>query len=388
MKSDQLIKAGRNKKNKESKAKTREFEMRRASKAAEYGMETDAMTLQRFVLQDQRRHPTATGDLTNLLTSLLTAIKAISSAVRKAGIVRLTGLAGTQNIQGEDVKKLDIISNEYMINMLQSSYTTCAMISEENDELIEVPPSKQGKYIVTFDPLDGSSNIDCLASIGTIFGIYKRQSDGPISMTDFLQKGRNIVAAGYALYGSATMLVLSTGRGVNGFTLDPSVGEFILTNRQMKIPQKGKIYSVNEGNTSKWSKGIQEYVHTRKFPSEGQQAMNARYVGSMVSDIHRTLLYGGIFMYPGMKDKPMGKLRLLYENIPMAYIIEQAGGMASNGTKPILDIVPTSIHDRSPLFLGSPDDDIDLEIKKSSYQSKRKKRTLQHQWKNRTFQEA
>uniref|UniRef100_A0A0R3RXR1 Fructose-1,6-bisphosphatase isozyme 2 n=1 Tax=Elaeophora elaphi TaxID=1147741 RepID=A0A0R3RXR1_9BILA len=318
-------------------------------------METDTMTLQRFVLRDQRKHPTATGDLTNLLTSLLTAIKAISSAVRKAGIARLTGLAGKQNIQGEDVKKLDIISNEYMINMLVSSYTTCALISEENDELINVAPSKQGKYIVTFDPLDGSSNIDCLASIGTIFGIYRRQSDNPISLTDLLQNGRNMVAAGYALYGSATMLVLSTGSGVNGFTLDPSVGEFILTNQHMRIPQKGSIYSVNEGYTCKWSKGVQEYVHTRKYPSEGEP-MNARYVGSMVSDIHRTLLYGGIFMYPATNDKPMGKLRLLYEVIPMSYIIEQAGGMATNGTKPILDIVPTSIHDRSPLFLGSPDD--------------------------------
>ncbi|VBB26820.1 unnamed protein product [Acanthocheilonema viteae] len=323
--------------------------------SAEYGMETNAMTLQRFVLRDQQNHPTATGDLTNLLTSLLTAIKAISSAVRKAGIVQLTGLAGKQNIQGEDVKKLDIISNEYMINMLESSYTTCAMISEENDELIEVAPSKQGKYIVTFDPLDGSSNIDCLASIGTIFGIYKKQSDNPVSLADLLQSGRNMVAAGYALYGSATMLVLSTGNGVNGFTLDPSVGEFILTNHQMKIPQKGNIYSTNEGYTSKWSKGIQEYVNTRKYPLKGEP-MNARYVGSMVSDIHRTLLYGGIFMYPAMKDKPMGKLRLLYEAIPMSYIIEQAGGMATNGIKPILDIVPTSIHDRSPVFLGSPDD--------------------------------
>ncbi|KAL3982651.1 Fructose-16-bisphosphatase 1 [Acanthocheilonema viteae] len=339
----------------ESEVKCDELKMRKASKAAEYGMETNAMTLQRFVLRDQQNHPTATGDLTNLLTSLLTAIKAISSAVRKAGIVQLTGLAGKQNIQGEDVKKLDIISNEYMINMLESSYTTCAMISEENDELIEVAPSKQGKYIVTFDPLDGSSNIDCLASIGTIFGIYKKQSDNPVSLADLLQSGRNMVAAGYALYGSATMLVLSTGNGVNGFTLDPSVGEFILTNHQMKIPQKGNIYSTNEGYTSKWSKGIQEYVNTRKYPLKGEP-MNARYVGSMVSDIHRTLLYGGIFMYPAMKDKPMGKLRLLYEAIPMSYIIEQAGGMATNGIKPILDIVPTSIHDRSPVFLGSPDD--------------------------------
>ncbi|MCP9265773.1 Fructose-1,6-bisphosphatase isozyme 2 [Dirofilaria immitis] len=234
----------------------------------EYGMETDAMTLQRFVLRDQRRHPTATGDLTNLLTSLLTAIKAISSAVRKAGIVRLTGLAGTQNVQGED----------------------------------------------TGETADPHLNILALT-------LYSYLHNFLGSLLSHKWNGRNMVAAGYALYGSATMLVLSTGRG--------SVGEFILTHQQMKIPHKGKIYSVNEGNTSKWSKGVQEYVYTRKYPSEGEP-MNARYVGSM--------------------------LRLLYEGIPMSFIIEQAGGMATNGVKPILDIVPTSIHDRSPLFLGSPSD--------------------------------
>ncbi|VDN02560.1 unnamed protein product [Thelazia callipaeda] len=318
------------------------------------------MTLQRFVLRDQRRHPTASGDFTNLLTSLLTAIKAISSAVRKAGIAKITGLAGEQNIQGEDVKKLDVISNEFMINMLQSSYATCALISEENEQVIEVAPSKQGKYIVTFDPLDGSSNIDCLVSIGTIFGIYKKQSDDSISMADLLQSGRQLVAAGYALYGSATMLVMSTGRGVNGFTLDPSVGEFMLTHQNIRIPKKGKIYSINEGNEANWSKGIQEYVRTRKYPEKGREPMVARYVGSMVSDIHRTLLYGGIFMYPGSKDKPKGKLRLLYEVIPMSYIIEQAGGLATNGAEHILDILPTAIHDRSPLFLGSTDDVVEL----------------------------
>uniref|UniRef100_A0A0M3I3M8 Fructose-1,6-bisphosphatase isozyme 2 n=2 Tax=Ascaris TaxID=6251 RepID=A0A0M3I3M8_ASCLU len=322
----------------------------------QYGIETDAMTLQRIVLHDQKKHPNASGDLTTLLTSLLTAVKAISSAVRKAGLAHIQGMAGKRNVQGEDVKKLDVLSNQLMINMLKSSYTTCALVSEENEELIVVEDARSGKYIVTFDPLDGSSNIDCLVSIGTIFGIYKKITDGPVTMEDVLQPGRKMVAAGYALYGSATMIVLSTGNGVNGFMLDPSVGEFILTHRKITIPPKGKVYSINEGYASSWSKGTSEYVRTRKFPEEGKSKMSLRYVGSMVADVHRTLIYGGIFLYPAGKDAPNGKLRMLYEGIPMAFLLEQAGGMATTGKDPIMDLKPDKLHARSPVILGSPED--------------------------------
>lgn len=322
----------------------------------EYGIDTDTMTLNRFVLAEQRKVPGATGDLTNLLTSLLTAIKAISSAVRKAGLVSLFGVAGKTNIQGEEVKKLDVLSNNLMINLLKSSFTTCALVSEENKEVIEVEPHRQGKYVVSFDPLDGSSNIDCLISIGTIFGIHRKVTEGLSTMQDVLQPGRSLVAAGYALYGSATMVVLTTGQGVNGFTLDPSIGEFILTHPNMKCKPRGNIYSLNEGYQLYWDKGVQEYIRQKKNPPDGSKLYHARYVGSMVADVHRTLCYGGIFMYPATSQTPGGKLRLLYEGNPMAMIMEQAGGMASNGSIPVLDIQPASIHQRAPIFLGSKED--------------------------------
>ncbi|EPB74360.1 fructose-1,6-bisphosphatase [Ancylostoma ceylanicum] len=322
----------------------------------QYGIQTDSMTLQRFVLAEQKNHPEASGDFTNLLTSLLTAVKAIASATQKAGLAQLYGIAGSTNVQGEEVKKLDVLSNELMINMLRSSYTTCMMVSEENDELIEVEKSKRGNYIVTFDPLDGSSNIDCLVSIGTIFGIYRKKTDGDATVADVLRPGREMVAAGYALYGSATMVVLTTGNGVNGFTLDPSIGEFILTHPNMRCKPKGAIYSLNEGYAAAWSKGVAEYIRTRKFPEPGKKAMAQRYVGSMVADVHRTLLNGGIFLYPATASSPNGKLRLLYEGNPMAMIMEQAGGLATTGKMPILDIMPTKIHERAPVILGSKED--------------------------------
>ncbi|KHJ97109.1 fructose-1,6-bisphosphatase [Oesophagostomum dentatum] len=329
--------------------------MRRGSTT--YGIETNAMTLQRFVLREQRKHPSASGDLTNLLTSLITAFKAISSSVRKAGLAHLYGIAGETNIQGEEVKKLDVLSNELMINMVRSSYNSCAMISEENENLIEVDEGKRGKYIVTFDPLDGSSNIDCLVSIGTIFGIWKKQSEGPeVTKEDLLQSGRNIVAAGYCLYGSATMVVLSTGRGVNGFMLDPALGDFILTHPRMTIPEKGKYYSINEGYAKEWPKALAEYIHTRKFPEPGKKGMALRYVGSMVADVHRTLRYGGIFLYPATADAPKGKLRYLYEAAPMAFLVEQAGGIATTGEHPVLDHVPEDIHERGIIYLGGKED--------------------------------
>lgn len=318
-------------------------------------IETDYMSLTRFVLSEQKKHPKATGDLTQLMNSILTAIKAISSAVRKAGIHKLFGVAGGSNVSGDEVKKLDILSNDLFVNMLKSSFTTVLLVSEENETAIEVEVENQGKYVVCFDPLDGSSNIDCLVSIGSIFGIYRKVSDDPVSEKDAFQPGREMVAAGYALYGSATMVVLSTGQGVNGFMLDPSIGEFILTEKDMRIKPRGKIYSLNEGYEQYWDEPTKAYVKSKKFPENGKP-YGARYIGSMVADVHRTICYGGIFMYPATTQSPKGKLRLLYECNPMAFVVEQAGGMATNGHMRILDIVPTSIHQRTPIFLGSKED--------------------------------
>ncbi|XP_072815053.1 fructose-1,6-bisphosphatase isozyme 2 isoform X2 [Vicugna pacos] len=271
--------------------------------------ETDMLTLTRYVME-KGRQAKGTGELTQLLNSMLTAIKAISSAVRKAGLAHLYGIAGSVNVTGDEVKKLDVLSNSLVINMLQSSYGTCVLVSEENKDAIITSKEKRGKYVVCFDPLDGSSNIDCLASIGTIFAIYRKTSEDEPSEKDALQPGRNIVAAGYALYGSATLVALSTGQGVDLFMLDP----------------------------------------------DGSAPYAARYVGSMVADVHRTLVYGGIFLYPANQKSPKGKLRLLYECNPVAYIIEQAGGLATTGTQPVLDVKPEAIHQRVPLILGSPDD--------------------------------
>ncbi|XP_076665749.1 fructose-1,6-bisphosphatase [Andrena cerasifolii] len=319
--------------------------------------DSDCMTLTRFVLAEQRKIPTATGDLTQLLNSIQTAVKAVSSAVRKAGIANMYGIAGTQNIQGEDVKKLDVLSNELFVNMITSSYTSCLLVSEENTSAIEVEVEKRGKYIICFDPLDGSSNIDCLVSVGSIFGIYKKPDEvqEPPMVANVLQPGKNLVAAGYALYGSATMIVLSIGHGVNGFTYDPAIGEFILTERNLRVPTRGDIYSINEGHEGAWAPAIREYIYSKKYPTTGKP-YSARYVGSMVADVHRTIKYGGIFLYPATTSHPTGKLRLLYECIPMAYILKEAGGMASNGEIDILEVVPEKIHQRSPIFLGSQED--------------------------------
>lgn len=253
------------------------------------------------------------------------------------------------------MKKLDVLANDLFINMLVSSFSTCKLVSEENEDVIEVELENKGKYIVCFDPLDGSSNIDCLVSIGSIFGIYKKLSDGEATMDDVLQPGRNQVAAGYALYGSATAMVLSLGNGVNGFTYDPSIGEFVLTEPNMRIPEKGKIYSINEGYSSEWDDAVRNYVNDKKDPAKGKP-YGARYVGSMVADVHRTIKYGGIFIYPATNSSKNGKLRLMYECNPMAYLVTQAGGLASTGKMDILDIVPTKIHERAPIYLGSKQD--------------------------------
>ncbi|KAJ9146137.1 hypothetical protein P3X46_028441 [Hevea brasiliensis] len=281
---------------------------------------TDLMTIMRFVLNEQSKHPGSRGDFTILLNHIVLGCKFVCSAVNKAGLAKLIGLAGETNVQGEEQKKLDVLSNEVFIKALVSSGRTCILVSEEDEEAIFVEPDKRGKYCVVFDPLDGSSNIDCGVSIGTvqpslqimidsIFGIYMVKHGREPTLDDVLQPGKNMVAAGYCMYGSSCMLVLSTGSGVNGFTLDPSLGEFILTHPDIKIPKKGKIYSVNEGNAKNWDAPTAKYVEKCKFPEDGSSPKSLRYVGSMVADVHRTLLYGGIFLYPADKKSPNGKLR-------------------------------------------------------------------------------
>ncbi|CAI9771420.1 unnamed protein product [Fraxinus pennsylvanica] len=321
---------------------------------------TDLMTITRFVLNEQSKHPESRGDFTILLSHIVLGCKFVCSAVNKAGLAKLIGLAGETNVQGEEQKKLDVLSNEVFVKALVSSGRTCILVSEEDEEATFVEPSKRGKYCVVFDPLDGSSNIDCGVSIGTIFGIYMIKDEGEPTIEDVLQPGKNMVAAGYCMYGSSCTLVLSAGRGVNGFTLDPSLGEFILTHPDIKIPNKGKIYSVNEGNAKNWDSPTAKYVEKCKFPKDGSSPKSLRYIGSMVADVHRTLLYGGIFLYPADKKSPNGKLRVLYEVFPMSFLMEQAGGQAFTGKQRALDLVPKKIHERSPIFLGSYDDVEDI----------------------------
>jgi fructose-1,6-bisphosphatase I len=328
--------------------------------------ETDSVTLTRFVLHEQRKHPESQGDLTLLLTSVQLACKVTDSCVRKAGIAKLYGLAGGGNVSGDLQQKLDVISNETFKVNIESSQKVAVMVSEEEELPIIVEKHNRGKYGIAFDPLDGSSNIDSNVTIGSIFGIFRLPDGESIQTTDeacrqIMQPGRNMVAAGYAMYGSATNLVLSFGNGVHGFTLDPSLGEFVLTHPNIRIPRRGKIYSVNEGNCKNWDKPVVQYIQSLKFPSEGKSPYSLRYIGSMVADVHRTLLYGGIFCYPADKKNPNGKLRLLYEGAPMAFLMEQAGGKASTGTENILDIQPHSIHQRTPVFMGSYEDVCDLE---------------------------
>lgn len=319
------------------------------------GRQAYPMTLTQFILEEQHHHPTAQGDLSILLHAIEIASKYVSAQVRAAGIFDLYGVEGTTNVQGEVVKKLDVIANEAFITALKRSKKVCVMVSEENEHPIVVEASL-GKYVAVFDPLDGSSNIDANVSIGTIFGIYHRKSaKGTTDYTeDLLQPGNKLVAAGYTLYGTATMLVLSSGNGVNGFTLDTTAGEFVLTHPNIRVPPKGNIYSVNEGNSAFWYEPVTRYVDSVKNPPKGNP-YSLRYVGSMVADVHRTLVYGGIFMYPADKRSKQGKLRLLYEANPMAFLMEQAGGKGTTGTGRILDLEPKGIHDRCPVFLGSTD---------------------------------
>jgi fructose-1,6-bisphosphatase I len=317
-------------------------------------------TLDEFVIRKQSEYPEARGDLSRLLRDLGLAAKVVNREVNKAGLVDILGSAGTTNVQGEEVKKLDVYANTRFIAALELGGQCRGVASEENKDFITFHDevSKDAKYIVALDPLDGSSNIDVNISVGTIFSIYRRVSPdhGPLTLEDFLQKGSQQAAAGYIIYGSSTMLVYTTGYGVNGFTLDPSIGEFCLSHPNMSIPKTGKIYSVNQGNFLSFSEGLKQYIrYCREIDKPTNRPYSSRYIGSMVADIHRNLITGGIFIYPGTADAPKGKLRVLYECNPMAFVMEQAGGRATDGARRILDIEPTELHERTPIFIGSED---------------------------------
>jgi len=313
-------------------------------------------TLEEYIIQKQNRFPGATGELSQLLRDIGLAAKIISREVRKAGITNILGLDGSRNVHGEVVKKLDLFADQQLISALDRSLITCMVISEENDGVVRLN-HEGGKYIVYLDPLDGSSNIDVNASIGSIFSIYMRvaRHDGKLLESDALQQGIRQVAAGYVLYGSSTILAYTTGVGVSLFTLDPSIGEFILAGDGIRLPEHGPVYSINEGSYNSWSDGLKRYVkYCQEEDRESDRPYKARYIGSMVADIHRTLLQGGIFIYPESKKWPEGKLRLMYECNPLGFIIEQAGGKAIDGKQRILEIEPHSIHQTTPVYMGSP----------------------------------
>ena len=316
------------------------------------------LTLDEFTIREMRAFPKATGELAGLLRDLGLAAKRVNVEVNKAGLVDILGDEGTINVQGEEVKKLDVFANDQFVGVLRHGISCAGIGSEELDDIVvfDDEVSNRSKYICMFDPLDGSSNIDVNVSIGTIFSIYKRVSElgKPATQEDFLQKGNMQVAAGYVVYGSSTMFVYATKRGVNGFTLDQSIGEYLLSHPNIKCPESGKIYSVNHGNFFRYEQPVKEYITAcQKKEKATGGPYTQRYIGSMVSDVHRNLIKGGIFMYPGTTDKPGGKLRLSYECNPFAYIMEIAGGRATNGKINILDVQPTELHQRTPFFIGS-----------------------------------
>lgn len=313
------------------------------------------ITLEEHIIQAQNRFPGATGELSQLLRDIGLASKIISREVNKAGITNILGLDGSKNFAGESVKKLDLFADEQLISALDRSLITCMVISEENDGIVRLN-SQGGKYIVYMDPLDGSSNIDVNVSVGSIFSIYMRQPrfGNELKEEDALQPGMRQVAAGYVLYGSSTMMVYTTGLGVSMFTLDPSIGEFILADDDVKMPDYGNIYSINEGSYNSWDLGLKKYIkYCQEDDPETNRPFTTRYIGSMVADVHRTLILGGIFIYPASSRYPEGKLRLMYECNPMAFIIEQAGGLATDGENRIMELQPDAIHARCPVFLGS-----------------------------------
>lgn len=315
-------------------------------------------TLGEFIIEKQGDFPFASGELTRLISSIRLASKVINREVNKAGLTsEILGSAGSENVQGEQQQKLDVYADNQLIYALKARGEVCAIASEENDEFVvfDNEISKKGKYIVLFDPLDGSSNIDVNVSIGTIFSIFRRLDvNKPVGIEDFLQPGTEQVAAGYIIYGSSTMLVYTTGNGVNGFTLDPSIGTFCLSHPDIRIPEEGKIYSMNEGNINQCNDNVKNYIQwCQQEDKKTNRPYSGRYIGSLVADFHRNLLKGGIYIYPATEKAPDGKLRLLYECNPLAMICEQAGGIATDGKNRILDIQPTKLHQRVPFFVGS-----------------------------------
>jgi fructose-1,6-bisphosphatase I len=315
-------------------------------------------TLDEFTIQQMRDFPNATGELSGLLRDIGLAAKRVHVEVNKAGLVDILGDYGTTNVQGEEVKKLDIFANNQFMGVLRHGISCAGIGSEEMDDIVvfDDTVSNQSKYVCLFDPLDGSANIDVNVSIGTIFSVFRRVSElgKPATKADFLQQGIKQVAAGYIIYGSSTMMVYATRRGVNGFTLDQSIGEFTLSHPDIKCPETGKIYSVNHGNYFQYEEKVQKYINAcQQKTKDNGGPYTQRYIGSMVADVHRNLIKGGIFMYPGTTDKPKGKLRLLYECNPFAFIVEIAGGKATNGNMRILEVEATEIHQRTPMFIGS-----------------------------------
>ncbi|MCA9550729.1 MAG: class 1 fructose-bisphosphatase [Myxococcales bacterium] len=318
------------------------------------------VTLTQHILRKQTEHPGATGQLSSLLTQIGVAGKLIQAQVRRAGLIEIWGATGDTNVQGETVQKLDRIAQDALVDVLKYSGAVAGMASEEEHDSIEVPPALAGDYIVVFDPLDGSSNIDANVSIGTIFGIFKRKDPHEVLRTDFLRPGREMIAAGYIIYSSSTVVVYTDGTSVDGFTLDPAAGEYFLSRPNIRMPDKTKVLSVNECNEPYWPKWVKPYVETIKGRNDhDKRRVSSRHIGSLVSDFHRNLLYGGVFLYPADSRTNKGKLRLLYECNPLAFIAQAAGGYASNGLGPILDLQPTALHDRATLIIG-PKADVEL----------------------------
>jgi fructose-1,6-bisphosphatase I len=317
------------------------------------------LTLSQFILQQEYAHPEASGEFTSLLMEIALAAKMINRLVIRAGLVDILGLTGDENVQGEQVQRLDVFAHETLHRLLGSTGQLAVLASEENEGIVTVPEGQRvGRYVVNFDPLDGSSNLDANVNVGTIFSILPRITRrGTGTVEDCLQPGYRQLASGYVMYGSSTMLVYTTGNGVHGFTYEPSVGEFMLSHPDIRTPRRGHFYSANEGNERSWPEGVRRYVDWLKCEDEATgRPYSARYIGSLVADFHRNLLYGGIFLYPGTRKNPQGKLRVLYEAAPLAFIAEQAGGAASDGEKRIMEINPTTLHQRTPLILGSEDD--------------------------------
>ncbi len=319
---------------------------------------TSVVTIDRYIIEQERMHPEATGELSGILYDMALAAKMISSRVRRAGLADILGSTEIENVQGEIQQKLDVFANETIIKAMDHGGRLCAMASEEAPDIIQIPDGfRCGKYCLLFDPLDGSSNIDVNVPVGTIFSVLRKITPGKHGdLEDMLQPGRRQVAAGYVIYGSSTMLVYTTGQGVHGFTLDPSIGEFLLSHPNIRIPDPGRYLSVNDSYEQHWEENVKALMRRYRGLDGERRAMNVRYVGSLVADFHRNLLGGGVFAYPANRRSPRGKLRLLYEASPLAMIVEQAGGAATNGIKRILDLQPNELHERTPLYVGSKSD--------------------------------